>query len=235
MAISQKWKDTMLMAIKDAKWDAYDATIKAQVAVYEKKFPALKGKVNWLLIKAMVWTESGGVSSASWATRVIQIGNSGDPAYDVLKKGAEGSDLVMSDALKKSLSEKSIDDAQLNIEAGMAYLYTRMAKSLIQSIRDTRDSKVYEYVVVSGDSLDKIATKVGTTVEELKKQNPAASGIIQPKMKLKYIKAKMTRVITGWYDFTADTIADRYNGGGDANYAEKLKFILSDVIPHLKR
>ncbi|RZA04214.1 MAG: LysM peptidoglycan-binding domain-containing protein [Moraxellaceae bacterium] len=235
MAINQKWKDTMLMAIKDAKWDAYDVTIKAQVALYEKKFPALKDKVNWLLIKAMVWTESGGVSSASWATRVIQIGNAGDPAYAVLKKGSEGSELIMSDALKKSLTEKSIDDAQLNIEAGIAYLYTRMAKSLFQSIRDAKDGKVYEYVVLPGDNLDKIANKVGTTLEEIKKQNPAASGIIQPKMKLKYIKAKTTRVITGWYDFTADTIAERYNGGGDANYAEKLKFILSDVIPHLKR
>lgn len=235
MAISEKWKDTLKRAIKDNRWDFYDTTLTTEVAAYETKFSALSNKVNWRLLQAMLWTESGGPDNPAWKTRPLQIGNAGDPAYSVLKSAGEGSDLIMSQTLANAIKTQSIDDPTLNIQAGIAYLYTRLATSAIISVRDLKDPKVYSYVVVAGDSLAKIAGKVGTTVEELRRLNPKASGVIKPKMELKYVKASMQRSITGWRTFDAKTVADRYNGGGDPEYANKLTYILEQIIPNLVR
>lgn len=235
MSISQKWKDTINKAINDVRWDAYDATIKDEVSGYEKRFSALSKKVDWKLIKAMLWTESGGPDNPAWKARALQIGNAGDPAYNVLKNGKEGSDIIMTEALYKKITTQSIETPTLNIQAGIAYLYTRMSKSSITSVKDLKDTKEYVYKVVGGDSLDKISGKVGTTTFELRRLNPKASGVIRPGMELKFVKASMKRTITGWRTFDAKTVADRYNGGGDANYAEKLQFIIDDVLPKLVR
>jgi len=235
MSISQKWKDTINKAINDARWDAYDATIQDEVTAYEKRFPALSKKVNWKFIKAMLWTESGGPDNAAWKARALQIGNAGDPAYNVLKSGKEGSDIIMTETLFKKVKSQSIETPTINIQAGIAYLYTRMSKSVIASVKDLKDTKEYAYKVVGGDSLDKISKKVGTTVFELRRLNPKASGIIRPGMDLKYVKASMKRTITGWRTFDAKTIAERYNGGGDPNYADKLTYIINDVLPKLVR
>ncbi len=235
MAIDEKWKDSVKRAIKDARWDEYDAIIKQEVDAYSTKFPALKDKVKWTLIKAMLWTESGGPDNPAWKARALQIGNTGDPAYKVLKDRSEGSDLIMSAALDKTIQTQSIDTPTTNIQAGIAYLYTRMATSAISSVRDLKDSKEYTYEVVAGDSLAKIATKVSTTIFELKRLNPSASAVIHPKMKLKYVKASMKRTITGWRTFDTKTIAERYNGGGDPNYADKLTYIIEQVLPKLER
>ncbi len=235
MPLDQRWKDTVKLGIKDTKWDQYDSTIKSEVAAYSKKFPALASKVDWLLLKALLWTESGGPSNASWATRPMQIGNPNDAGYGVLRNGGEASSLIMNAALKQSIASGSINAPDVNIKAGLAYLYTRMAESNIISIRDIRDPKQYEYEVVSGDTLKKISKKVGTTIFELKRLNPSASHIIRPKKKLKYIKASMQRSIYAWRKFDADTVAIRYNGLGDRNYSEKLSYILNDVFPSLVR
>lgn len=235
MPISQKWKDTIKDGIKNQDWDAYDSIIKREVDGYAKKFTALKSKVDWKLIKAMLWTESGGPSNKAWKTRPLQIGNVGDPAYAVLKNAEEGSDLIMSSALAALIKNSSIDKPETNIKAGIAYLYTRMAITNIVSVRDLVDSKVYEYTIVRGDNLSKIAKKVGTTIFELRRLNPSASGVIMPGKKLKYVKAVMKRSILGWDDFTAENAAKKYNGGGDMDYAAKLNYILNEVFPKLER
>lgn len=235
MPIDKRWIDTMERGIKDSTWDAYDNIIKSEVGAYEKKFPALKTKVNWLLLKALLWSESGGPSNSAWKTRTMQIGNIGDAGYGVLKSKSEGSDLIMNDALKKAVASDSIHTPVLNIKAAIAYLYTRMARSNIQSVMDIKDVKIYEYTVVTGDNLDKISKNMATTTFELKRLNPAASGFIQPGQKLKYHKAKMKRVITGWLEFNTQNISDRYNGGGDKLYTEKLTYILDKIFPVLVR
>jgi hypothetical protein len=59
--------------------------------------------------------------------------------------------------------------------------------------------------------------------------------MIHPKDVLKYQKAMMKRQIMGWRDFNVmTTIADRYNGGGDPDYAAKLVYVL-DLFKKLKR
>src|SRR3954447_7508439 len=102
MATSSKWLDTVGGARTDRRWDGYDTAIKAEVVAYNVRFASSPGytAVDWLLVKAMVWVESGGPDSPAWNARVLQIGNKGDPAYDALRRGAEGTALVAPDDLK---------------------------------------------------------------------------------------------------------------------------------------
>lgn len=235
MGISQKWKDTIGKAINDARWDEYDAIITGEVSSYENRFPALCGKVDWRLIKAMLWTESGGPDNPAWKGRALQIGNSGDPAYDVLKSGEENTSIIMTEILKKKIKTQSINRPSLNIQAAIAYLYARMSKSSTISAKSLTDTKVYTYEVVGGDSLEKIAKKLGTTVDELKARNSKASGTIYPKMEFQYMKANLKKIIYAWRDFSAANIAERYNGGGDENYETKLNYIVKEILPKLIR
>ena len=62
MALEPKWVATVDDGISNATWDGYDKTIRTEVTDYNHKFISQPGyvTVNWLLCKAMVWTESGG-------------------------------------------------------------------------------------------------------------------------------------------------------------------------------
>jgi hypothetical protein len=46
---------------------------------------------------------------------------------------------------------------------------------------------------------------------------------------LKYRKASVQKVIASWRHISTTSIAQRYNGGGDPNYAKKLDYALSLV------
>jgi hypothetical protein len=87
------------------------------------------------------------------------------------------------------------------------------------------DSKVYEITVKAGDSVDKIAKSQGSTIDTLKKLNPTAA-VLRSGQVLKCQKASIRRVITSWRHISATSIAQRYNGGGDPNYAKKLDYAL---------
>jgi hypothetical protein len=50
---------------------------------------------------------------------------------------------------------------------------------------------------------------------------------LQPDRSVARRRARPQRVIAGWRIISTDTIARRYNGGGDPNYAQKLEFALS--------
>lgn len=108
-------------------------------------------KLDWLFIKAMLWTESGGPTNPSWKKRVMQIGNPGDPAFQVLKDGKEGASLIIDSALQINL-KTMIDKPDINLRAAIAYLYTRLAKFENKSIRDVKDMRIYEYKVIQGNS-----------------------------------------------------------------------------------
>ena len=82
-------------------------------------------------------------------------------------------------------------------------------------------------LALAGDSFAKIAKASGTTVESLRKLNPSTADLLRPGRVLKYQKASIERVITGWRVISTSTIAQRYNGGGDPNYAKKLEYALS--------
>ncbi len=221
IAISKQFKDTMQATAKDPKANEYDAIIKEDVAEYNHRLANTPGyaTVDWRWFKAVLWIESGGPTSAAWKSRPMQIGNPGDPGYSILKKGTEGADIILSDDLKGTLKSGSISQPKLSV----AYIFVRLANTEIASVTDTQDAAIHEYVVVAGDSFDKIAGKVGTTIEVLKQLNPSLK-VIHPKDKVQYRKAKMQRQITGWRLLTAATLASRYNVG-DSSYAEKLNYV----------
>lgn len=224
--------------ITNAAWDTYDSRIQAEVTGYNVRFlPTVSQTdyrlVDWKLCKAIVWVESGGPSSTAWTARVMQIGNPGDPAINVLRRGAEGSSLIMSRHLAIEVKSGNIDNPVLNIRAGIAYLFTRLAVTDIQSVLNATDPRTYSYAVVAGDTLERIAEKVGTTVAALTSLNPSKAKIIRPKDVLTYRKASMQRVIVGWREFTTANVA-RYYNVGDPDYAAKLDYVLS-LFTKLKR
>jgi LysM repeat protein len=141
----------------------------------------------------------------------MQIGNPGDPALSVLKEGKEGSLLIMESALHQALKAGRVDDPEINIKAGIAYLFARLAKFANKSVPDPRDSKVYEHKVAKGDSLWSIAQTKGTTLDELNSRNPGISAHIRPGQVLKYCKAKMDLTIAGWRSFSVQEIAQRWS------------------------
>lgn len=248
MALSQKWIDTVEDGLSNREWDAYDTLIRSEVgecvcsaqeAGYNPRFIENTASgyacVDWTLVKAMLWVESGGPRQACWKTRPMQIGNPGDAAYGVLKSGAEGSVLVMSPKLFNAIRTQSIDSPELNIRAAIAYLFTRMAKFDVQTVPDESDQTIHSVTVVHGDSLERIARRVGTSIDELKNFRSEVS-ITQLRIgeKLRYRKMKTGRVIVGWRKWDFVTIAARYNGGGDPTYADKLAFV-ANLFPRLKR
>jgi len=87
------------------------------------------------------------------------------------------------------------------------------------------DGKYYEVVVSPGDSFDKIARRNGSTVETIQRLNPKILLLI-PGQVLKYQKSSVQRIIKSWRILSTQMAAQRYNGGGDPNYARKLDHVL---------
>lgn len=241
MALSQAWKDTVNDGLSNKAWDDYDALIKAELGACGPSQgtpttynPRFKICIDGKFIKAMLWVESGGPKNTAWKSRPFQIGNPGDSAYRVLKAGSEGSKLIMSAALFSDIKTKKIDEPTLNVRAGIAYLLTRMAKFETRSVLDARDTSIHLVKVQRGDSLDAIARRVGTTREVLEGFLKQSTKPLQVGQELQYRKASMMTVIASWRSWNTKTLAARYNGGGDATYAEKLDYVLA-LFPKLQR
>ncbi len=233
MALDEKWKQSVDDGITNQTWDDYDDIIKREVEEYNRRLATTPGYIclDWKLFKAMEWVESGGPSNAAWKTRPMQIGNVGDPGYQALKTGEGAASLIMSDALTRDIKAGDINSPDLNIRAGVAYAITRLSKSDIKPTDDPKDP-VQEYTMLHDGTLFAVATKVGATLESIKALNP---GVISVKkgQKVKYRKAKMKRVITGWRMASTVSLAERYNAG-DSNYQAKLDYVLA-LFPKLKR
>lgn len=119
----------------------------------------------------------------------------------------------MTDALWQAIKTQSIDQPVLNIRAGIAYLFTRMAYFATGTVRDSDDTRIYVEVIRHGDSLEKIARRVGTTVEILASmRKESTSTVLRVGEKLQYYKACQATVIQRWRPWDYPTIADRYNG-----------------------
>jgi LysM repeat protein len=224
-----KWKESVDRSKTDGKWKEHDAEIKTAVDEFNLHLGKTPGymALDWHLIKAMVWTESGPYAPA-WNTRPMQIGNPGDPGLGSLLGGKEGGELIMPAALKGKLTAANASTPALNIRAGIGFLLMRSANYAFQDTPDAADQKVYEYSVKPGDNLEKIAKSQGTTVGLLKKLNPAAGHLIKPGQKLRFQKGALKKVITGWKTITTATAAERYNSNkGDPNYSKKLDYCLS--------
>ncbi|RDU95189.1 LysM domain-containing protein [Trinickia dinghuensis] len=175
----------------------------------------------------MLWVETG-ADDPEWERKPIQIGVPGDPGLMSLLSGREGGDRILPPSWKGLLTPGSVRAIPAhNIRAGIAYLLMRMAKFEHGSVVGA-DKRIYEVSINPGDSFDRVAKTQGTTVDILKKLNPTAN-TLRPGHSLKYQKASVQRVIVGWRPISATSIAQRYNGGGDPNYAKKLDLALELV------
>lgn len=228
-AAFEAWQDGVSKAAGNRKWDAYDRDIRMIVGEFNRHLGHTPGfpSLDWKLIKAMIWTETG-AASAEWKTRPIQIGVPGDPGVSSLLSGKEGAELILPPDWRAGLTPGIVRTMPVhNIRAGVGYLLMRMAIYENRSVA-ANGSAVQEVAIKHGDSLDRIAKARGSTVEILKKLNPGAA-ILKPGGILKYQEGSVERVIIGWRPFTTAMVAQRYNGGGDPDYAKKLDFALGIV------
>jgi hypothetical protein len=183
--------------------------------------------LDWQIIKAMIWVETG-ANNSQWKSKPMQIGVVGDPGLKSFLSSKEGGDLILPPTLKGLLtigSEKTIPAH--NIRAGIGYLLMRMATFENLDVLSS-DSRIYEITIKAGDSLDKIAKTQESTIDILKKLNPTAN-VLRTGQILTYQKSSVQRVITGWRHISTTLISQRYNGGGDPNYAKKLDYALTLV------
>jgi LysM repeat protein len=233
VTLNAKWKQTVDDGVSNKQWDEYDSLIQSEVKDYNRRLAATPHfkMLDWKVFKAIVWAESCGPATAAWTMRPMQIGNLKDKGYPCLRNGEETAPLIMSDKLKEDI-KGDINQPQLNIRAGIAYALVRLTTSAIKSVDDPKDTTIYEHVVEKGASFDRIAPQVDTTVASLQKLNPTAK-VLKIGQKIKYRKASMQRVITGWRALTTANLATRYNVG-DPHYMEKLDYVLS-LFPKLQR
>lgn len=226
----EKWKETIDDSDINSQWNAYDCDIMMAVNEFNAYLSGTPGyrSLDWYLIKAMVWTETGGPSKAAWRANPMQIGNPGDPGLEALLSGKEGGDLIMPPNLKKNLNKNNaVSVPMYNIRAGIAYLLMRCAFYEYANVMDEKDQAEYKVSVKPGDSLDRIARENNTTLKVLRQLNPKAH-VLHPGQEIYYKKASMQKRISGWCIITPQVIADIYNIG-DAKYKEKLVFCLSKI------
>jgi hypothetical protein len=224
----QKWKDGIVAAKGNPKWDKWDCDIQRIVTAYNHHLlmtASAYQPLDWRVIKAMLWVESG-PHQPDWNTQPMQIGNAGDPGLrDFFERGG----LILPPVWKGRFDEHSAKiNPEHNLVVGIGYLLLRLAYFQIRSVPD-EDTKVYEATVQKGDSFDSIARKQGTTVDKLKELNPK----VNPRQLsigqvLKYQKASVQWVISGWEPITSTAVA-QYNGKGDKTYTKRFEFAYSVV------
>jgi hypothetical protein len=231
MALDGEWEATAVAALKDPRSDEYDSTILDELRNYNARFAATPGfeKLRLHLFKAVLLTESGGPSSIEWTCRPMQIGNPGDPGYDVLREHQENSNIIMSCALQRDIATKSIDHPILNIRAGIALVLTKAARFSCRSDADPSDHRTYTHVVVEGESLFEISEAEHTTVQELKESNPELSKTLHQGQRLRFRRAHIVTEIAGWRDIDVEFLANRYNGDGDPEYSSKVSYLLEKL------
>jgi hypothetical protein len=223
----EKWRDGLNAASANAEWNRWDCEIQIAVNDYNRHLWRTAGyrPLDWQLIKALLWVETG-AQSHEWKRKPMQIGVAGDPGLTSLLSNKEGGNLILPPTIRGRLTIASARTIpEYNIRAGIGYLLMRMANFETRTVIDT-DSKVYEVTVKAGDTVEKIAKVKGSTVDLLKKLNPTAN-LLKPGQSLRYQKASTQLVIANWRHISTTSIAQRYNGGGDPNYAEKLDYALA--------
>jgi LysM repeat protein len=170
----EKWQDTINQSKTNKRWIEYDTEIQKACKEFDsylsntKNYVALSGT----LIKAILWTESGGPDAQMWKIRPMQIGNPGDPGLDSLLSNSEGGELILSPVLKKQITKASANTPAINIRAAIGYLLMRAASYKTVSVADPLDKRITEITVKAGDNPSKIAAANHTTLEMLNTLNP---------------------------------------------------------------
>ncbi|NHZ95199.1 LysM peptidoglycan-binding domain-containing protein [Massilia sp. CCM 8734] len=225
----EQWQDGIVKGAGTAPWDFYDCDIQAAVNEYNSHLSGTPGYqlLDWQLIKAMVWTESG-AGSREWKIKPMRIGVPGDDGMKALLGNDEGGDLIMPAPLRARLNSGSIRTIPAhNIRAGIGYLLMRTAK-YAHKRQAAPDARVEETKAGIGDTFETIARKTHSTVELLRELNPGLRVVTKDTV-VKYQKTKVQKIIVGWRVINSSLLYERYNGRGDPLYARKIDFTLERV------
>ncbi|MBJ9848103.1 LysM peptidoglycan-binding domain-containing protein [Citrobacter sp. Cpo044] len=242
----EEWKSGREKAIGNPDWYIYDNTIRKLVSEINQHLSMSKNiekykPLDWKLIKAMIWTETG-ATSTEWKTKPMQIGKIGDNGILKVTVPARPRKYKIItpknwDKYLKNKSDMIKNNPEYNIRAGIVFLMIKMSETeKDKTVYDNEKEDIYE--VVKGDlGYSSIAKKIGTTQNVLTTLNGVK--VIHPGDKLKYKKAHLEQYIQGWKLFTPKNIQIQYNGDrkratvskpGDINYADKFKYVYSLIV-----
>mgnify|MGYP003440246518 len=129
-----------------ALWGEYDTAIKngllecaASLKTFNLQLPA---GLDWTMIKAMIWVETGGPNSYNnaWFENPMQIGVLGkdgkplDPGAQVVAEAREKVPFLLPKSQYPDMTVKAIaTNRWVNIKAGIAYLLNRLAKAEVDN------------------------------------------------------------------------------------------------------
>ena len=216
------------------KLDRYDPIIEKAISYFSSVHNVAPPKN---LVKAKIAVESLSPSTLdAFEYDPMQVANKGDFALVVLQNGAEGkviegenTNLIGNFSFLKGKKQtprvngrwdysKSNMDAESSIFAGTGWL---VHKAAIYGRKKVDGQELFKYSIRKGDTYSGIARRLETNVKSLIECNPD----VDPK-KLKigqevyYRKSSGKMAIVGWR--TWKEAVERYNGGGDDNYWDKI-------------
>ena len=233
------WCETRRIAALSGlqEWDKYDPLIRK--LMYEMNSHLWRTTphymaIDWRWIKAMAWTETG-AGDRQWNSNTMQIGVSSDPGILVVTdRDNEMTKLITPpiNSWQNLKKEKIKTIPEINFRAAIIYLMSRLSTSEIRSVK--KPYLAPSSVTISRkkelSTLNDIIMKKYTTEETLREMNNIPRYLHDGDV-LKYVPAEKKRVITGWnLPINAQRIALAYNGGGDSQYIEKIKYSYSIII-----
>ncbi len=209
----------------------HDGRIKKNVDFWNEKFRNVEGykPLDYETVKRMILVEAGGDPNNAWLHNPMQIGNGSDPGLGVLQRREENTQVLgdfssiedVKPAIRKNgrwdYSQTGMN-SDLSLFAGLGWL---IHKAAVYDLKTIEEGDVLEYVIQSGDNYSKISGKLGTTVHSLMKLNKTDPRQLKIGQVVKYKKAREEVYISGWRSW--DDALNRYNGGGDKNYLNKIK------------
>ncbi|HEY6967723.1 MAG TPA: LysM domain-containing protein [Candidatus Angelobacter sp.] len=226
---SQTIKELAANPLFDPRWNKYDDIIKKEVnycnELFKKQYPEGFQPLDWRRVKAMLWVEVKGPDDSrdpnEWLVWPMQIGRrKGDPAMPVIKYGQENTDRYVPAELRDKLKHQRMT-AELNIRAGVAYVYDRAIASW-KNVWRINDPTERTYRLKPGDTLERLAKDLHTTVGELLQHNGLTNETaksLQPRHELKY---RLAEEVPQWRDWP--TASFLYNSGrNDPDYGNKVE------------
>lgn len=233
------WCETRRIAALSGllEWDKYDLLIRKLIYEMNNHLGRTTPHyltIDWRWIKAMAWTETG-AGDRQWNSNVMQIGVSSDPGIlAVTDRDNEMTKLITPPiyAWQNLKKEKIKTIPEMNFRAAIIYLMSRLSISEIRSVK--KPYLATSSVTISRkeglSTLNDIIMKKHTTEETLREMNNIPRYLHDGDV-LKYVPAEKKRAITGWnLPINAQRIALAYNGGGDSQYIEKIKYSYSIII-----
>ena len=231
---------TSSLAQEPAAWHQYDSVIQVTVSEYNQFLRKTPGYslLDWRFIKAMCWIESGAYNPA-WKRNPMQIGAfRADAGMKDILSSQQGK-LVLPPKYALTLNMANVPVIPTcNIQAGTGYMLERMARfgqihSFLNSTtlpqrkslsgaaaksafnRFEREQERYPYSLFHQFPTSSHNENTNDLVGEFGLEQSASR---------KHLERRSIYGIVGWRVISFDSIAHRYNGGGDGNYADKLAF-----------